>query len=127
MLSPSPLEQPHKPGYAMHPMLGVEPLLLDSTGKEITGNDVNGLLAIRRPTPGMARTILGDHERFMKTYWDPVTGFYITGDGARRDPDGHYRVTGRVDDVINISGHRLGTEEVSRKAAIVPRRLIKHA
>jgi len=85
---------------------------LTEDGKEIEGTDVSGLLAIKNPWPGMARTIQGDHERFLQTYLTPHNGYYLTGDGARRDEDGYYWITGRVDDVINVSGHRIGSAEV---------------
>ncbi|XP_065827970.1 acetyl-coenzyme A synthetase 2-like, mitochondrial [Oscarella lobularis] len=114
MLSPRPAPtgtQP-KPGFPMLPFPGIRPLLVDSNGAEIVGNDVSGLLCIRGAWPGMARTIYGDHERFLNTYFRPYPGLYFTGDGAYRDVDGHYRITGRVDDVINVKGHRLGTAEV---------------
>ena len=86
--------------------------MLDEQGDEIEGNGVSGLLAIKQPWPSMARTIYGDHERFMQTYLSAFPGYYLTGDGCRRDEDGYYWITGRVDDVINVSGHRMGTAEV---------------
>lgn len=112
MLCPSPLVSKHKPGYAMHASMGVVPLLVDAEGRVLEGNGVEGVLTIQHPTPGMARTIFGDHQRYFETYWKPYPGLYFTGDGALRDEDGHYRITGRVDDVINVSGHRMGTAEV---------------
>ncbi|EDQ92280.1 uncharacterized protein MONBRDRAFT_13263 [Monosiga brevicollis MX1] len=114
MMCPSPLasKEGHKPGAAMHPAVGVVPLLLGTDGQEIKGNDVEGLLCLRDPTPGMARTVFGNHKRFCETYWSHFPGYYFTGDGAKRDSEGHYHITGRVDDVINVSGHRLGTAEV---------------
>jgi len=104
-----------RPTYATLPMPGIVPVLLDEKGNEIPANaseTVEGILAIQKPWPGMARTTYGDHERFINTYLTPYKGYYFTGDGARRDPDGFYRITGRVDDVINVSGHRIGTAEV---------------
>ena len=101
-----------KPGSCTHPFFGIEPVLLDTEGKEIEGNDVSGLLAIKRPWPGMARTVQGDHQRFYKTYLQDYKGYYLTGDGAKRDEDGYYWITGRVDDVINVSGHRIGSAEI---------------
>jgi acetyl-CoA synthetase len=112
MITPLPGATPLKPGSATFPFFGIEPVLLDEHGKEIEGNGVSGLLAIKRPWPGMARTIQNDHERFIQTYLRPFRGYYLTGDGCRRDEDGYYWITGRVDDVINVSGHRLGTAEV---------------
>ena len=112
MITPLPGATALKPGSATFPFFGIEPVLLDEQGKELEGNGVSGLLAIKRPWPGMARTIQNDHERFIQTYLRPFHGYYLTGDGCRRDEDGYYWITGRVDDVINVSGHRLGTAEV---------------
>ena len=112
MITPLPGATPVKPGSATFPFFGVNPVVLDDQGKELEGNDVSGLLAIKTPWPSMARTIYGDHERYMQTYLSPFKGYYFTGDGCRRDEDGYYWITGRVDDVINVSGHRMGTAEV---------------
>ncbi|MCK5248464.1 MAG: acetate--CoA ligase, partial [Spirochaetaceae bacterium] len=112
MITALPGATPTKPGSAALPFFGIEPVLLTEDGKEIVGTDVSGLLAIKNPWPAMARTIQSDHERFLETYLTPYTGFYLTGDGARRDEDGYYWITGRVDDVINVSGHRIGSAEV---------------
>ena len=112
MITPLPGATSLKPGSATFPFFGIEPVLLDELGKEVEGNGVSGFLAIKRPWPGMARTIQNDHERFIQTYLRPYHGYYLTGDGCRRDEDGYYWITGRVDDVINVSGHRLGTAEV---------------
>jgi len=112
MITPLPGATALKPGSATFPFFGVEPVVLDEQGKELQGNGVSGLLAIKRPWPGMARTIQNDHPRFVQTYLRPFHGYYLTGDGCRRDEDGYYWITGRVDDVINVSGHRLGTAEV---------------
>lgn len=112
MITPLPGLTTAKPGAATRPFFGVNPVVLDEQGKELRGNGVTGLLAIRSPWPGMARTIQNDHERFLSTYLRPYAGYYITGDGCRRDEDGDYWITGRVDDVLNVSGHRLGTAEV---------------
>ncbi|HEY5962129.1 MAG TPA: acetate--CoA ligase [Polyangiaceae bacterium] len=101
-----------KPGSATLPFFGIEPVVLDDQGHEIEGNGVSGLLAIKRPWPSMARTVNGDHQRFLDTYLRPYRGYYFTGDGCRRDEDGYYWITGRVDDVINVAGHRLGTAEI---------------
>ncbi len=112
LISPIATVTPLKPTFATLPLPGVQPVLLDGAGKEIEGNDVEGNLCIKFPWPGMARTIYGDHERFKHTYFSTYPGYYFTGDGCRRDHDGYYRITGRVDDVINVSGHRIGTGEV---------------
>jgi acetyl-CoA synthetase len=101
-----------KPGYATLPLPGVQPILVDETGKEVTGNNVNGNLCIKFPWPGMLRTTYGDHERCRTTYFATYDNLYFTGDGCLRDEDGYYRITGRVDDVLNVSGHRIGTAEV---------------
>jgi acetyl-CoA synthetase len=102
-----------KPGACMQPFYGIELVVLDSqTGKEIVGNNIEGVLAIKQAWPGLARTVFGDHERFLHTYMKPYAGYYFTGDACRRDADGSYWITGRVDDVINPSGHRIGTAEI---------------
>uniref|UniRef100_A0A672NJJ3 Acetyl-coenzyme A synthetase n=1 Tax=Sinocyclocheilus grahami TaxID=75366 RepID=A0A672NJJ3_SINGR len=101
-----------RPAMAMRPFFGIQPALLGEKGQIITGNDVSGALCISQPWPGMARTIFGDHQRFMDAYFKPYQGQYFTGDGAYRTEDGYYQITGRMDDVINISGHRLGTAEI---------------
>ena len=103
---------PSKPAHAGLPLPGVQPVLLSPKGEELTGNDQEGLLAIRAPWPGIIRTTWGDHQRCFDTYFRPYAGYYFTGDGARRDADGLYRIVGRVDDVINVSGHRFGTAEI---------------
>ena len=112
MLTPLPGATPLKPGSATFPFFGVEPVLLDDQGAEIEGNPATGNLAIKRPWPGQLRTLYGDHKRFYETYFSTYKGYYFTGDGARRDADGYYWITGRVDDVLNVSGHRLGTAEI---------------
>ncbi len=101
-----------KPSHAAWPLPGVQPVLLTPDGREIDGNDVEGLLAIKFPWPSMIRTTYGDHERCRQTYFSSYKGYYFTGDGARRDAEGRYRIIGRVDDVINVSGHRFGTAEI---------------
>ncbi len=103
---------PAKPSFATLPMPGVQPLLVDENGKEIIGNGVSGNLCIRFPWPGILRTTYGDHERCRQTYFSTYEHLYFTGDGCLRDEDGNYRITGRVDDVLNVSGHRIGTAEV---------------
>ncbi len=112
MISPLAGITPTKPGFATLPLPGIFPMLMDENGKEIQGNGVSGNLCIKHPWPGIARTVWGDHERYLKTYMSAYKGFYFTGDGCRRDPEGYYRITGRVDDVLNVSGHRLGTAEI---------------
>lgn len=112
MITPIAGITPEKPGYATLPLPGIQPVLVDEAGKEITGNGVNGNLCIKFPWPGILRTTFGDHERFRKTYFSTYEGMYFTGDGCLRDEDGYYRITGRVDDVLNVSGHRIGTAEV---------------
>jgi acetyl-CoA synthetase len=103
---------PTRPSYATLPIPGVQPVLLDEQGEIIEGNDVSGNLCIRFPWPGMLRTTYGDHERCRTNYFATYENYYFTGDGAYRDPQGNYRITGRVDDVLNVSGHRIGTAEV---------------
>ena len=112
LISPLPGATPCKPGSATFPLPGVQPVLVDDQGREIPGNGVMGNLCLRGSWPGQARTIWGDHARFQKTYFSAFPGLYFTGDGCRRDEDGYYWITGRVDDVLNVSGHRLGTAEV---------------
>ncbi|MGD9297065.1 MAG: acetate--CoA ligase [Chromatiales bacterium] len=112
MLTPLPGATPLKPGSATNPFFGVQPVLLDDQGNEIQGNPAEGNLAIKHPWPSMMRTVYGDHKRFFETYFAMFKGYYFTGDGARRDEDGYYWITGRVDDVLNVSGHRLGTAEI---------------
>jgi acetyl-CoA synthetase len=103
---------PAKPAYATLPLPGVQPILVDENGKEVTGNSVSGNLCIKFPWPGMLRTTYGDHERCRLNYFATYENLYFTGDGCLRDEDGNYRITGRVDDVLNVSGHRIGTAEV---------------
>ena len=103
---------PHKPAHATLPLPGIDPVLVDENGKELTGNGVSGNLCIRKPWPGIIRTTWGDHERCRTTYFSTYENLYFTGDGCLRDAEGNYRITGRVDDVLNVSGHRIGTAEV---------------
>jgi len=112
MLTPLPAVDPIKPGSCSFPFFGVDPVILTDAGDEVTDPDQEGLLCIRQPWPGIARTVYGDHERFKVTYFSQVPGMYFTGDGARKDEDGYYWIIGRIDDVINVSGHRMGTAEV---------------
>tara|TARA_Y100001936_G_scaffold202958_1_gene205776 strand:- start:313 stop:1239 length:927 start_codon:yes stop_codon:yes gene_type:complete len=111
MITPLPGARALKPGSATLPFFGVVLALLDGDGQEIEGRG-EGSLVIKKSWPGQMRTVFGDHKRFKETYFSTYPGYYFTGDGARRDGDGYYWITGRVDDVINVSGHRLGTAEV---------------
>ena len=111
MITPLPGCTRLKPGSATRPLFGVEPVLVDPEGRELEG-EAEGALCIKRSWPGQMRTVFGDHERFVQTYFSTYPGLYMTGDGARRDADGYYWITGRVDDVLNVSGHRMGTAEV---------------
>ena len=112
MITPLPGAWGTKPGSATLPFFGVKPVVVDEQGNELTGNGVSGILTISQPWPGQMRTIFGDHSRFEATYFEMYKGYYFAGDGCRRDEDGYYWITGRVDDVINVSGHRMGTAEV---------------
>ncbi len=112
LVSPIAGVTPTKPAYATLPLPGVQPVIVDNEGNELTGNSVEGNLCIKFPWPSMLRTTYGDHERCRQTYFSSFKGYYFTGDGVKRDEDGYYRILGRVDDVINVSGHRMGTAEV---------------
>ncbi|MCF2492189.1 acetate--CoA ligase [Dyadobacter chenhuakuii] len=112
MISPLAGITPEKPTFATLPLPGIQPVLVDENGKELEGNGVSGNLCIKFPWPGIVRTTYGDHERAKQTYFSAYPGMYFTGDGCLRDEDGYYRITGRVDDVLNVSGHRIGTAEV---------------
>jgi acetyl-CoA synthetase len=112
MISPLAGVTPTKPSYATLPLPGVQLVIVDADGKELKGNSVEGNLCIKYPWPSMIRTTYGDHERCKQTYFSTYKGMYFTGDGVKRDEDGYYRILGRVDDVINVSGHRMGTAEV---------------
>ena len=112
MISPLAGITPTKPSYATLPLPGVQPVIVDPEGNELKGNSVEGNLCIKFPWPGMLRTTYGDHERCKNTYFSTYKNMYFTGDGVKRDEDGYYRILGRVDDVINVSGHRMGTAEV---------------
>ena len=125
LISPLPGATPTKPGSATLPLFGIEPVIMDQDGKVVEGNDVSGYLCIARPWPGQARTIHGNHKRFLETYFSQYPGYYFTGDGCRRDEDGYYWITGRVDDVINVSGHRMGTAEV--ESALVAHQAVAEA
>ncbi len=125
LITPLPGAIPTKPGSATLPFFGIEPVIVDDAGCILEGNGVKGNLCLRRSWPGQARTIWGDHARFRETYFSRFPGLYFTGDGAWRDPDGYYWITGRVDDVLNVSGHRLGTAEV--ESALVAHRAVAEA
>jgi acetyl-CoA synthetase len=124
MISPLPSITPLKPGSATRPLFGIQPALVDSEGLELEGA-TEGNLIIKDSWPGQARTVYGDHQRFIQTYFSTYKGNYFTGDGARRDGDGYFWITGRVDDVLNVSGHRLGTAEI--ESALVSHPVIAEA
>ncbi len=111
MLTPLPGATPLKPGSATRPFFGIVPGIVDEQGRLLEG-EAQGVLVMTQPWPGMMRTLYGNHERFVETYYSLYPGYYFTGDGARRDADGYYWITGRIDDVLNVSGHRLGTAEI---------------
>jgi acetyl-CoA synthetase len=126
MMTPLPGAHSLKPGAAQKPFFGVKPLVLDPTsGEVIEGDGVEGVLVIADSWPGQMRTVYGDHDRFVKTYFSDYKGYYFSGDGCRRDADGEYWITGRVDDVINVSGHRMGTAEV--ESALVAHETVSEA
>ncbi len=112
MITPLAGITPTKPSLATLPLPGVQPILVDPEGNELHGNCVEGILCIKYPWPGMLRSLYGDHKRCFETYFSTFKGLYLTGDGAKRDEEGYYRIIGRIDDVINVSGHRIGTAEV---------------
>jgi acetyl-CoA synthetase len=111
LITPLPGAIPTKPGSATLPYFGIDPAVVDERGREV-GANIGGKLIIRRPWPSMLRTIYGDKERYKKQYWSEFKGKYLTGDGARRDQDGYFWIVGRIDDVLNVAGHRLGTSEI---------------
>src|SRR5213075_1258114 len=126
LITPLPGATPTKPGSATLPFFGVQPVIVDpETGRMIEGNGVSGALCLGTPWPGQARTVWGDHQRFKATYFSQYHGLYFTGDGCRRDEDGYYWITGRIDDVLNVSGHRLGTAEV--ESALVAHEAVAEA
>jgi acetyl-CoA synthetase len=120
LITPIPGATPLKPGSATRPFFGVEPVIVDNDGKRVDGVG-EGNLCLARPWPGMMRTVFGDHPRFVATYFSAFPGLYFTGDGVRRDEDGFYWLTGRVDDVINVAGHRLGTAEIESALVAHPK------
>ena len=122
LLTPLPGAIAAKPGSATKPFFGIEPVILEpTTGEEIASTEAEGVLCIKTSWPGQMRTVFGDHDRFIKTYFSDYPGYYFTGDGCRRDADGYYWITGRVDDVINVSGHRMGTAEVESALVAHPK------
>lgn len=125
LITPLPGAIPTKPGSATLPFFGVQPVILDNDGNEITSTEAEGVLCIKDSWPGQMRTVFGDHQRFVSTYFETFKGYYFTGDGCRRDADGYYWITGRVDDVINVSGHRMGTAEV--ESALVAHEAVSEA
>jgi len=126
LITPLPGVTPTKPGSATLPFFGVRPTIIDpADGKALEGNGVAGALCLSTPWPGQARTVWGDHQRFKEMYYAPYKGYYFTGDGCRRDEDGYYWITGRIDDVLNVSGHRLGTAEV--ESALVAHQAVAEA
>ena len=126
MISPLPGATTAKPGSATFPLFGVQALVLEpDSGLVLEGNGVSGALCLGLPWPGQARTVWGDHQRFRDTYFTRYPGYYFTGDGCRRDEDGYYWITGRIDDVLNVSGHRLGTAEV--ESALVEHEAVAEA
>jgi acetyl-CoA synthetase len=125
LITPLPGATPCKPGSATLPFFGVDPVVVDDQGTILEGDGVTGNLCLRHPWPGQARTLWGDHRRFRDTYFSRFPGLYFTGDGCRRDEDGYYWITGRVDDVLNVSGHRLGTAEV--ESALVAHEAVAEA
>lgn len=126
MITPLAGVTPTKPGSASLPFFGIEPAIIDPvSGEEIHGNDVEGVLAFKQAWPSMARTVWGAHKRYMDTYLNVYKGVYFTGDGAARDHEGYYWIRGRVDDVVNVSGHRLSTAEI--EAALIEHHAVAEA
>ena len=125
LITPLPGAIPTKPGSATLPFFGVRPVLVDEKGNRLNGNGVSGALCLEDSWPGQARTLYGDHERFKQTYFSQYPGLFFTGDGCRRDEDGYYWITGRIDDVLNVAGHRLGTAEV--ESALVAHEAVAEA
>src|SRR6266542_1230584 len=124
LITPLPGAIPTKPGSATLPFFGIDPAVVDEKGREV-GPNVGGKLIIRRPWPSMLRTIYGDNTRYRQQYWSEFKGNYLTGDGARRDEDGYFWIVGRIDDVLNVAGHRLGTSEI--ESALVSHRRVAEA
>ena len=120
LITPLPGATALKPGSATLPFFGIQPAILDSDGREIETMEADGALCIKESWPGQMRTVFGDHERFVQTYFETFKGYYFTGDGCRRDADGYYWITGRMDDVLNVSGHRMGTAEIESALVLHP-------
>jgi len=126
LITPLPGVTPTKPGSATLPFFGIKPVVMDvTTSKPLEGNNVSGALCLASPWPGQARTVWGDHQRFRQTYFSTYPGYYFTGDGVKRDEDGYYWITGRIDDVLNVSGHRIGTAEI--ESALVAHEAVAEA
>ncbi len=126
LITPLPGATATKPGSATTPFFGIKPVIIDpKNGKELTGNNVEGVLAFKDSWPSQMRTVYGDHDRFIKTYFSDFKGYYFSGDGCKRDKDGYYWITGRVDDVLNVSGHRMGTAEI--ESALVSHPLVSES
>ncbi len=126
LITPLPGATATKPGSATTPFFGIKPVIIDpKTGKELIGNNVEGVLAFKDSWPSQMRTVYGDHDRFIKTYFSDFKGYYFSGDGCKRDKDGYYWITGRVDDVLNVSGHRMGTAEI--ESALVAHPLVSES
>ncbi|HLZ18462.1 MAG TPA: acetate--CoA ligase, partial [Smithellaceae bacterium] len=125
LITPLPGAIEIKPGMATLPFFGVQPVLVDDEGKEFKETEASGALCIKVPWPGIMRGVYGDPKRFQETYFEQFPGYYVTGDGCRRDKDGYYQITGRIDDVINVSGHRMGTAEV--ESALVAHKTVAEA
>ena len=126
LITPLPGATPTKPGSATNPFFGIKPVIMDpKTGQKLFGNNVEGVLAFEDSWPSQMRTVFGDHERFVKTYFSDFKGYYFSGDGCKRDKDGYYWITGRVDDVLNVSGHRMGTAEI--ESALVSHPLVSES
>ena len=125
LITPLPGATATKPGSATRPFFGIQPVIVDGEGNELNDTEAEGVLCIRDSWPGQMRTVFGDHDRFVSTYFETFKGYYFTGDGCRRDADGYYWITGRVDDVINVSGHRMGTAEV--ESALVAHKQVSEA
>ena len=126
LITPLPGATATKPGSATTPFFGIKPVIIDpKTGQELIGNNVEGVLAFKDSWPSQMRTVYGDHDRFIKTYFSDFKGYYFSGDGCKRDKDGYYWITGRVDDVLNVSGHRMGTAEI--ESALVAHPLVSES